>query len=1043
MGKSLHTSIEPLGKTIYQIIGLLYALEDKPNLNFGYVIADQISAQQFSDCMQLLADIAEIVKENGWLSNSPWKGCNVKQLSLKFKSEFNERAATLIKLTVAVKTIVFELYNNLNIRSTFNNNDIIEVDELFKLFSKRRAIPRGWICEEIINAVVLFDTWDKESSAVEKNFKKSVYNFNADKFLENSKGKYKSTFRIFKSSYRNDMKELSSHLNNSSKKLKYNDALVKVSEIVNAKKVHTSLTKLLREISDPDAFTEIDEITKKRVDNAAMIYKFANKNRVPLSIIDKLLAWDANSTAEYERMWHTLHDLLIDYNKELKYFLSMFSNPDEIMSMDLDCFLEKVDGCNSNIKGLEVYNDFLEYLEKCERLQITNFIKLAEEANLDIEQLVNAFLKCFCRSWLDLVMPKYKAIDTFRGSRHDSRIDKFRKLDIDHLEIAKSKVYASLLSKLPDTSLYSTGEDEMSILKKEITKKRKLLPPRKLFEAIPNLLTLLKPCLMMSPLTVSTLLKPNFYFDTLIFDEASQIRTEDAICAIYRSKQVIITGDTKQLPPTDFFTTSYTNDDPNDEDEYSDLGAYDSLLEEAAPFLRSKTLQWHYRSKHEHLIAFSNAKIYNNSLITFPSSIEIAEDMGVQYVYVRDGIYNRGGKNGNLREAEVVANMVFEHFRRTPKRSLGIIAFGEVQQQAITSALERRRKSNLEFEEFFRENRNEALFIKNLETVQGDERDTIFFSIGYARDEAGRFSMHFGPLSRSGGERRLNVAVTRARYNLKLVGSIQPTDIDIDRAKSEGARLLRAYIDFAINGPKTILGEVVSSESQIFDSTFEEYIANYLESCGYKVVTQVGRSGYRIDLAVKDPNRNGRFAIGIECDGTNYHSARMARERDRLRQTVLEDMGWIIYRIWSTDWIKDPLSEKDKLRKAIDDAINRISVDEKIERADKRENEITNYVVVNELGNKLKESILSEYYNYNAVDVPISDLKKTICMLLSNYYGITKEGLVKALLKSYGWQKRGKVINERFNEAFKSLCNTKHIRVFDGKVELIKKEQIK
>lgn len=359
-----------------------------------------------------------------------------------------------------------------------------------------------------------------------------------------------------------------------------------------------------------------------------------------------------------------------------------------------------------------------------------------------------------------------------------------------------------------------------------------------------------------------------------------------------------------------------------------------------ANILPEKTLNWHYRSKNEGLIAFSNAKIYGNRLITFPSNVETCENNGVEYVFVPSGFYDRGGRKGNIVEANKVADLVFKHFQEHPERSLGVIAFGEVQQQAIESVLRERRLRNQKYELFFDENKEDAFFVKNLENVQGDERDTIIFSIGYAKDNHGVFRMNFGPLSKAGGERRLNVAITRAKYNIKLVGSIYPTDIDVDKISTEGPKLLREYIDYAINGTSVLDNQIVESESVWFDSPFEQAVFDYIKENGYDVVTQVGCSGYRIDMAIKHPTISGIYVLGIECDGASYHSARTARERDRLRQDVLESMGWQIYRIWSTDWVKDTVNEGKRLINAIKDAIANYSCNApfKIIDGDKNEN---------------------------------------------------------------------------------------------------------
>ncbi|MHC6181043.1 AAA domain-containing protein [Clostridium sp. JNZ X4-2] len=436
----------------------------------------------------------------------------------------------------------------------------------------------------------------------------------------------------------------------------------------------------------------------------------------------------------------------------------------------------------------------------------------------------------------------------------------------------------------------------------------------------------LKPCLMMSPLSVSLFLQGDSYnFDIVIFDEASQVCTEDAIGAIIRGKQVVIAGDSKQLPPTNFFSSITSDSDFDsfeDEDEsYEDIDGYESILDEAVTVLPERSLKWHYRSRHEHLIAFSNAKIYNNNLITFPSSVDKMPDNGVEYVYVENGVYDRGGKKNNIIEAKKVAELVFKHIKNHPNRSLGVVTFSESQQQAVETIIRQMRINNQEYENFFNEEKEEAFFVKNLENVQGDERDTIIFSIGYAKDSNGLMYMNFGPLSKSGGYRRLNVAITRAKYNIKLVGSIRPTDINIDKTNSKGVKMLRSYIEFAINGMKALEQENICPNSVEVESPFEEAVYDFLVEKGFLVSTQVGCSEYRIDIAIRHPQLAGRFVLGIECDGATYHSARTARERDRLRQSILEDMGWKIYRIWSTDWIKDPVTEGAKLVEIVNKAI--------------------------------------------------------------------------------------------------------------------------
>lgn len=618
----------------------------------------------------------------------------------------------------------------------------------------------------------------------------------------------------------------------------------------------------------------------------------------------------------------------IDYN----WFSSLFDCSSLFAEVELFELSKRLDRCMNGLEMLEDWIDYSSIRNECRDGGLKNYLDALDGYDIKSDDIIGAFKKRFYRLWLDAVIDESKVIANFRRKNQDSTIEEFKALDKQQFKIARIRIKEKLVNDLPALDSFTSGVDEISILKRELNKSKRIMPIRKLFAKIPNLILMLKPCLMMSPLSVSLFLEAeSFKFDTVIFDEASQVCTENAIGAILRGQQVIIAGDSKQLPPTNFFNASTSGIDFDGDEENDDGDAYESVLDEAA-LLPEKTLLWHYRSRHEHLIAFSNAKIYKNQLITFPSNIEKAPDNGVEYVYVATGRYDRGGKRGNVEEAQKVAEMVFEHFEKYRtggvRRSLGVIAFGEIQQMAIDTALRKMRMSNPEYEQFFSEELDEPFFVKNLENVQGDERDTIIFSIGYAKNNNGVMYMNFGPLSKAGGERRLNVAITRAKYNVKLVGSILPTDIDVDKVSSEGPKLLRSYIDFAMRGPIALDSAIEESDVVQFDSPFEEAVYNYLDRRGYRLATQVGCSGYRIDMAVKHPTISGCYVLGIECDGAAYHSARTARERDRLRQDVLENMGWKIYRIWSTDWIKDPVSEGQKLINVIDEAIKQFSSNE-------------------------------------------------------------------------------------------------------------------
>jgi len=734
-----------------------------------------------------------------------------------------------------------------------------------------------------------------------------------------------------------------------------------------------------------------------------------------------------------EKITEILKSLKAWYKTHIKYltfFAELFDleTASEINNFDIYELKNKLDLCQ-DISMLEIFIDYREVENRINDMECTEFLEKIRDINLPAEDIVPCYKKSFYNSWIDKVIENLDSIRNFRGQKQENKIDKFKELDKEHLEISRAMLKLKLIKQLPKINSPAVNGQEVTFLKRELNKQRKLMPIRKIISSLPTLLPALKPCIMMSPLSVSTYFsKTNYQFDTVIFDEASQLRTEDAICSIFRAKQVIIAGDSKQMPPTNFFNTSISVDDEYNEDkeDIDDVGAYESLLDEAS-VLPTQTLLWHYRSKHEQLIAFSNYKIYNGNLITFPSAIENESDIGVEYVYVENGIYERGGYSGNRIEAEKVVDLVFEHIRTNGERSLGIIAFSESQQSIIEDAVIRRRREFPEYEYFFNDSKEESMFIRNLETVQGDERDTIIFSIGYGFDATGKFLMNFGPLNKKGGERRLNVAVTRAKYNLKLVGSILPTDIKDERTNSLGPKLLKQYIDYAINGTKTLLANITTDDYTSFDSPFEESVYNFLTDSGYSVATQIGCSGYRIDLAIKHPEYNGRFALGIECDGAAYHSARTARERDRLRQSVLENMGWKIYRIWSTDWIKNTVSEKNKLIEAVNSAIENYHENIPVSKETNKMNS-SNYIKEVQHSKNADESLLSKFAGANINDVPIKDIENTILKVLKSGYGYDKETLIKSTsLYGYKWKRVGSRIKTAIDTAYNNLLSQNKI----------------
>ncbi len=544
-------------------------------------------------------------------------------------------------------------------------------------------------------------------------------------------------------------------------------------------------------------------------------------------------------------------------------------------------------------------------MRKAEEARLSAFFAACRARGLPAVRLSDVFRRSYFARWLEAAYGESEVLRSFPGHTWEEVRRRFQELDEQLQNQAVIATFEATAAHLPDPLPAS----ERTLLAREARKMRRHLPLRKLFPLIPNLLLAGKPCLMMSPLSVAMYLpRELFRFDLVIFDEASQLPPGDALGVLLRADQAVIFGDNKQLPPTDFFRAHAEGE--GDEPDAQD---YESILDIASVYFPGPMLKWHYRSRDERLIAFSNKHFYGRQLITFPAPGTGRIETGISLVHVPDGVFGKGGSRTNRAEAERVAQLVLEHCRTRSGLSLGVITMSIEQRDAVEEAVRRLLRAHPEV----RLPDEEEFFVKNLETVQGDERDVIILGVGYGPSEPGGTpSLNFGPLNRVGGDRRLNVAITRARYRMIVVSSMSPEQLEgiVGQARWDGPKMLAGYLRYAKHGG---VDADVSSTGQP-ESEFEEAVRDALVGRGHKVDCQVGVSGYRIDLAVRDPDVPGRYIVGIECDGATYHSARTARDRDRIRQVTLENLGWKILRVWSTDWIRDPVRATERLVEAIE-----------------------------------------------------------------------------------------------------------------------------
>ena len=607
------------------------------------------------------------------------------------------------------------------------------------------------------------------------------------------------------------------------------------------------------------------------------------------------------------------HLLINSLQKELVDILQFnFEKLQPVSESYLDDLETAVSQSYASIEQLKDWVIWLSAKETAINAGLLPVVLAYESGKIKSTDVVNAFKKGLYRSCAEYIIQKEPSLSLFNGKLFEEKIRRFREMSQYFEQLTKDELYAKLASKIPDFTREASQSSEIGILQKTIGNSGRAMPIRKLFNLIPNLLPRITPCILMSPISVAQYFDAGgAKFDLVIFDEASQMPTCEAVGAIARADNMIVVGDPKQMPPTSFFSSS-TIDEDNIENE--DL---ESILDDClALSIPSKHLLWHYRSKHESLIAFSNSKYYENKLLTFPSPDDITSK--VNYIHV-PGYYDRGKTRQNAFEAKAVIDEIKRRLSdpALSKRSIGVVTFSSVQQILIQNMFDELLRTHPHLERIAVEN-TEPIFIKNLENVQGDERDVILFSVGYGPDKEGKVSLNFGPLNREGGWRRLNVAVSRARYEMKVYSTLRADQIDITRSASEGVAGIKSFLEYAEKGRSTL--STTRTEIEFVESGFEKLMAAEIRKHGYDVHTNIGCSGYRIDIGIVNKEKPSEYILGILCDGNNYYAAKAAKDREIIQHEVLRLLGWTLHKIWSTDWWENAERVMDNVLEAIRNA---------------------------------------------------------------------------------------------------------------------------
>lgn len=592
--------------------------------------------------------------------------------------------------------------------------------------------------------------------------------------------------------------------------------------------------------------------------------------------------------------------------------------------LDSDLFAqEQVEKIKLAIKDVSLVNTWAQYQTRKHELidsGLEPYINDAEAGNIPFALLSDFYSWKLYSSLLSNKIHNVPEVANFSGKEHEEIRRDFQ--DIDKVMISNNgHLVAAECARNAHIPAGEAGpkialRTENALIKHLIRQTRPRIKIRRIMRQANEAVLAMKPCLMMSPMAVAQYLPKNAgCFDYVIMDEASQIRLEDSIGVVARGKTLIVVGDSKQLPPTNFFRTTEDQEDIEIEDTTNVV----SILDACATAFPRRSLNWHYRSQHQSLIAFSNVNFYENRLIVFPSPEKASHLLGVHCTYVKNAVYEN---RRNLKEAETVIKILSNTIKTHPDISIGIVTLNNNQREIIEEILFKVSQNESHIRDYIEKfsNTSEDLFVKNLENVQGDERDVIIISTTFGKLADGPVRQNFGPISRQDGWKRLNVLFTRARKSIQLVTSLAASDIVDDVSTPLGTKKFRMYLDYARTGvteiPKLMNGD--------YDSDFEEFVAERLQAAGYSVVPQLGVSGYRIDLAIENPKAPGCFIAAIECDGATYHSGLSVRDRDRIRQEVLESLGWRgkIWRIWSSDWWRDPDLEFRNLLSFLEDRLD-------------------------------------------------------------------------------------------------------------------------
>jgi len=919
--RELHTCREPLARSVYQVIGRVAKLDKSADVRAALPWEDVLAVKPHEltaalDCLGELGAHAAVVDNR---ETHPWRGF------VPTKGDLSEQEVVeddLRRIVASFGELLAELQHLADLIPRYTELALAELASLapaLAAVSRVNGLPTAWASAPpatLKSRATVFDT--AAALSIELEHAQSEYGASFTVAVEEAHGVLRPTggyarwYRRLAPGYwrwRSRVRQITKPRT----KLDY-ESLLRYSRLVSRiSEIHEWLAEkegeLLLEVGEARTVPEL-RAAADRFRAAALLREGLDSiGRVPAAMSIELTAETKKSAAEVAEYTSRQKEALGAISRIAGFWPAGFIGTLSIEQVPLHAAVER---CNEILGALPRSREWIllfRILDKCRSLGLTDFISALDK--MSASEARATFERRFYVLWASAAMQSSAHLSSFSSLHREELVKKFRTLDerIRQLSAAQVRAVASAQARRVRTAQSNFGANtEVSILRRELQKRKRIKPLRKLFAEIPHALQALKPCMLMSPISVSTYLKPGVLkFDLVVFDEASQLPTAESIPSILRASQVIVAGDRNQLPPTSFFQAAFGIEDEDTEDsEALALEPLESLLDECVaivPLFQESFLKWHYRSRDERLIKFSNHYFYENRLITFPSVATGADSRGLQLAYVPDGVWDRGRSRTNRQEARQVAKLIIEHFTRHAGRSLGVVAMNAQQREAIEDALNEELQTRPELAPLVDATKPEPFFVKALENVQGDERDVMIISVGYGKDSTGHLTLNFGPINMEGGWRRLNVLVTRAKWQTILVTSLRSHELHGINPNNRGAVALRNFIIYAEQNCRLPQPPAAPTDAETND--FEDAVCAALRERGLSVDQQVGASKFRIDLAIRDRTDPARYVLGIECDGVTYHASRTARDRDLLRQQVLRDMGWRIHRVWSTEWFYD------------------------------------------------------------------------------------------------------------------------------------------